>query len=119
MTQDRAIPGHMCMAEAVPFGQRFTYHTEHGLDAVLAPGYFLTVRSYFETGDEVRVVRIADGRVDAIVDLMAVEVRPDHLELRQLGPVIDVGAPYVTAPTKKPTAKRRTAKKPDGAPSSP
>lgn len=69
----RARPGNLCMSEAVPFGQQWTYHTDRPIDMVLSKDYFLGERYKFRVGDELRVCQIVDGRVRERVDAFIIE----------------------------------------------
>lgn len=85
----RALPTQLCMAEAVPWGQRYNYHTRHPVEMVLDPQYFLPVRGQLRPGDEIRVCRVVDGRVRQLFDLLVVQATPD-LEMHMLGQIIEI-----------------------------
>lgn len=52
-------PGNMIMAEAVPFGQRWTYHQGVPIDEMLEPDYFRSF-SGLRIGDDIRILEMDD-----------------------------------------------------------
>lgn len=81
----RARTGNLCMAEAVPFGQKWTYHTDRPLDMVLSPDYFKAERYKLRVGDELRVCRIVEDRVREMVDLLIIENSDPVFEMVEVG----------------------------------
>jgi len=70
----RAQPDRLVMAEAVPFAQRYTYHTVHPIEDVLKPDFFLPVRDQLRAGDTIRIVETDTARqlVRRYVDVMVI-----------------------------------------------
>lgn len=61
------------MAEAVPFGQRWTYHSPHPISEMINPEYFKS-ETRFRAGDDLRVIEMKDGEVIAYSDLLITKV---------------------------------------------
>lgn len=68
----RAKPGNLVMSEAVPHCQQWVYHCDHSIEDMLSEGYFRSVKDMLRTGDMLRLVQIADDRVQRTVQLMIV-----------------------------------------------
>ncbi|MEQ9487480.1 MAG: hypothetical protein RIM72_00655 [Alphaproteobacteria bacterium] len=71
---DRAEPGRLVMAEAVPFALRYTYHTNQPIEQVLRPDFFLPVRDQLRAGDTIRIVETDTARhvVKRYIDVMVI-----------------------------------------------
>lgn len=71
---DRAEPSRLVMSEAVPFAQRYTYHTIHPIEHVLRPDFFMPVRDQLRAGDTIRIVEtdVARLMVKRYVDVMVI-----------------------------------------------
>lgn len=65
-------PQNMVMAEAVPFGQRWTYHSADAMESMLDPEYFRSMAPQLRAGDEIRLVRLEGDRVAEIADVLVV-----------------------------------------------
>lgn len=95
-------PQNMVMAEAVPFGQRWTYHSADAMEAMLDPEYFRSMATQLRSGDEIRLVRLEDQRVAEIADVLVVA----ELEFYTLRKPTKVGA-QPEKKTESKVAKRR------------
>lgn len=94
----RAKPGNFCMAEAVPFGQRFNYHGEIAVKDMLHPQFFLPLRTHFRAGDSIRLVQVVDDRVAEYSDAIVIQVTREGVEVRADGPVHRIPAAAEEAP---------------------
>lgn len=80
-------PGNMVMAEAVPFGQRWTYHSADAMEAMLDPDYFRSMAPQLRAGDEIRLVRLEDERVAEIADVLVISQDIEFYTLREPTPI--------------------------------
>lgn len=78
----RALPCNLIMGEAVTFGQRFTYHSDHPIEVMLTEGYFLPVRSNINAGDFITLIRVESGRVREMQETVVVEVSANYIDIR-------------------------------------
>ena len=70
MSVFRHKPGNLVMAEAVPFGQKWTYYSDHPIEAMLDPLYFISAVSRLKSGDEIRVLQVQANKVIAFADVL-------------------------------------------------
>lgn len=92
MTEYRAKPGNLCMAEAVPFGQRYNYHGDIPVKDMLHKQFFMPVRNHFRPGDTVRLVRVEGDRVVEFGDAIVVQVTRESVDVCADGPVHKIPA---------------------------
>ncbi len=78
----RAKPGNFVMGEAVPFAQAFTYHDEVGIDQMLAPDFFLPVKSNIRVGDKIELIQIVGDQVRAEQSVRVVAMGEVEITLR-------------------------------------
>lgn len=68
--QYRCKPHKMVMAEAVPFGQHWTYHAMDPIEESIKPGYYLSFADHLRVGDSIRVLQVSNGEVIAMAELL-------------------------------------------------
>lgn len=68
----RCLPGNLVMAEAVPFGQKWTYHSNHPMSEMIKPEYFMNLSHQFRAGDELRLIKMAENKVASFADVLVV-----------------------------------------------
>lgn len=75
----KLIHQNMVMAEAVPFGQRWTYYSTHPIEELINPEYFKS-SSVLRSGDDLRVIQLEgvgdSAKVIAYADILIVGVKP-------------------------------------------
>lgn len=76
-------PQNLVMAEAVPFGQRWTYHSEHPIEEMITSEYYKVETHRFRVGDDIRALEIQGGEVVAFSDMLIVAVNPIKFEFIQ------------------------------------
>jgi len=81
----RCKPGNLVMAEAVPFGQKWTYYNEHPMTDMIKPEYYSFVATQIRTGDSLRIMKMAKGKVGAVTDLLVIAEDQFHI---MHGPII-------------------------------
>ncbi len=93
---ERARPGDLCMADAMPFQQHHEYRTHLDIEAVLAdPAFFLNVRDRLRPGDAVTICRYEDRsfrRVVAVADARVTAVSGTAVELHRRGGADEIPA---------------------------
>jgi hypothetical protein len=82
MTTNRAVAGKLYMAEAVPFGQRFTYASPHPIDETMQPGYWVPLKNNLRVGDEIRVCYVLGDRLREDQDLAVVQCLKQGVEVQ-------------------------------------
>lgn len=120
MPEIRFFPQNLIMGEAVPFGQRYTYPTDHALDAVRADGYFNAARNRLRAGDTIRVIRLGNRAYDApsnwvveFSDFIVMEVSPAGVAVAEEGAARAVPKPKAKPKAKEPSREKFIAQ--DGA----
>lgn len=84
MTEHRAKPGDLCMSDAMPFQQHWSYRTTLPLADAITDTFFLPVAPNLRPGDSITMVsydRPSFGRVVEFSTVMVVEKRQDAVEL--------------------------------------
>gem|GEM_PF-5809846 len=74
MSEHRAKPADLCMADAMPFQQHHEYRTTLAVETVLQPRFFLDVRSNLRAGDAITICRFRDRSWQALIALAEVRV---------------------------------------------
>ena len=100
------------IGEPVTFGQRYTYASDHDMNAMLAPGYFDAMRRRLCPGDTIRVVQMRGkdikdrgNSVVAFVDCTVLAVE-DGVELLAERSPTRVPAARVPTPAPKPASEK-------------
>lgn len=89
--QFRAKPGRFIMAEAVPFGQRWTYYSTDPMDKMMDPEYFKALSSQIRAGDDIRIMRIEDDKVAEIAEVLVVDVDKDGASFHVMLEPVKIG----------------------------
>lgn len=116
-TRCRTAAARLVMAEPMPFGQRYEYHDEIAIEAMLAAAFFLPLARRFRTGDHLILVALEAGgrRVAEEQAFRVVEAGPGALDIRPCGE----RHTYIYAPdtTAAPVEPAETTHKPARKPS--
>jgi len=64
------------MAEAVQFGQRWTYYSTHTMETMMEPTYFNLVKNQLKTGDDLRLLQLEENKVSCVSDVLIVNTDP-------------------------------------------
>lgn len=77
MSELRAKPSDLCMADAMPFNQHYEYRTTWPLSELLHDRFFLPVRDQLRAGDQITLCRFdsTDERSKQLVEIVAVRVK--------------------------------------------
>ena len=82
MSELKAKPGNLVMAEAMPFGQHHTYHDVYPVEMMLDQRFFASLRSNLRAGDLIRLVSVRDDRVIEEIDAVVVQILANGVDLR-------------------------------------
>lgn len=105
----RAAETRLVMAEPMPFGQRYEYHDEIAIEAMLEADFFLPLARRFCTGDHLILVALQPGgrRVAEEQAFRMIEAGPGALDIQPCGErYIYVSGPDTVAEPEKPAQKR-------------
>ena len=70
MSVFRCKPGQLVMSEAVPFGQQWTYYSQHPMEEMLDPKYFISQIGQLRTGDVLNILRVINNQVTEYVKVL-------------------------------------------------
>ena len=105
----RAAEARLVMAEPMPFGQRYEYHDEIAIQAMLEAEFFLPLARRFRTGDHLVLVALQPGgrRVAEEQAFRVIEAGPGTFDIQPCGERYTyLGGPDTATESQKTAPKR-------------
>ena len=106
MIDYRAKPGTLHMIGEVQHGQPWYHEADLPIDNMLSPKYFAAWRHELKPGDTVRLVRLRNGRVTELAEIMVLQVHDEHIEHTLYRPVRKFPVPPASKPEPGPAPER-------------
>jgi len=71
--KEKCFSSNFVMAEAVPFGQHWTYHSNHSIAEMMNPEYFTNMEGQLRVGDDIRLIKLSGfGEKKAVITMAEV-----------------------------------------------